>query len=103
MGRTSKRTDSAPCSRTDPNRSRPGRPIRDDPGVPPTWQPDRMRPEWTRHPRARLRQTRSRREWTLYWRDKNLRFHPYELTHPTADVAALLQEVEQDPTLIFWG
>jgi hypothetical protein len=62
-----------------------------------------MGPEWTRHPIARLRYTRSRREWTLYWRDRNLRFHQYELIHPTADVAALLEEIDQDPTSIFWG
>jgi hypothetical protein len=32
-----------------------------------------------------------------------LGFHQYELIHPTADVAALLEEIDQDPTSIFWG
>ncbi|MGH2652602.1 MAG: DUF3024 domain-containing protein, partial [Actinomycetota bacterium] len=41
---------------------------------------------WTRSPVARLRYTRSRREWTLYWPDRHSRFHLYDLTPPTADV-----------------
>lgn len=69
----------------------------------PPWDPERMGPEWTRFPVARLRYTKSRREWTLYWRDRNSKFHLYELTPPTADVAVLLQEIDRDPTSIFWG
>lgn len=32
----------------------------------PPWDPERAGPEGTRSPFARLRYTRSRREWTLY-------------------------------------
>ena len=35
-------------------------------------------PEWTRFPIARLRYTQATRMWTLYWRDRNLRFHRYD-------------------------
>jgi hypothetical protein len=44
-----------------------------------------------------------RRVWTLYWPDRNSRFHEYDLARPTADVVALLSEINRDPTSIFWG
>lgn len=67
------------------------------------WDPERMGPEWTRTPVARLRYTSSRREWSLYWPDRHSRFHLHDLTPPTADVGALLEEVDRDPTPIFWA
>jgi Protein of unknown function (DUF3024) len=67
------------------------------------WDPERMGPEWTRVPVARLRYTRSRREWTLYWPNRNSKFHRYDLVQPTTDVDALLDEIDRDPTSIFWG
>ena len=35
-------------------------------------------PRWTRFPIARLRYNQATRTWTLYWRDRNLRFHRYD-------------------------
>lgn len=58
---------------------------------------------WTSLPIARFGYSASRREWTLYWRDRNLRFHRYERMAPVPDVSALLSEVTADPTGIFWG
>ena len=53
----------------DTSRSSSGEPPgREDPG-----------PEWTSFPIARLRYTAAGKSWTLYWRDRNLRFHTYEL------------------------
>ena len=69
----------------------------------PPWDPERMGQEWTRSPVARLRYTRSHREWTLYWPDRHSRFHKYELTPPMPDIEALLEEIDRDPTSIFWG
>ena len=69
----------------------------------PPWDPKRMGPDWTRSPVARLRYTRSRREWTLCWRDRNSKFHLYDLAPPTVGVGALLEEIDRDPTSIFWG
>lgn len=69
----------------------------------PPWDPERMGPEWTRSPVARLRYTRSRREWALYWPDRHSKFHLYEPTGPTADVEVLLEEIDRDQTSIFWG
>src|SRR3954462_10293921 len=35
-------------------------------------------PDWTSLPIARLRYTAVDKSWTLYWRDRNLRFHLYD-------------------------
>lgn len=59
--------------------------------------------EWTRFPVARLRFTRTSGLWSLFWRDRNLRFHHYDGINDTATVEDLLAEIEQDPTSIFWG
>ncbi len=69
----------------------------------PPLDPERTGSEWTRVPVARLRYTKSRREWTLYWPDRNSKFHLYNLVAPTADIVALLDEIDRDPTSIFWG
>ena len=41
------------------------------------WHED-LGPEWTTLPIARLRYTAADKSWTLYWRDRNLRFHNYD-------------------------
>ena len=40
---------------------------------------------------------------TLYWRDRNLRFHRYDQLEPSPDISDLLREIERDPIAIFWG
>jgi hypothetical protein len=59
--------------------------------------------EWTRFPIARLRYSQATRTWTLYWRDRNLRFHTYEQLKPSPDIGDLLAEIDRDPTAVFWG
>lgn len=59
--------------------------------------------EWTRLPIARLRYTKTSRTWSLYWRDRNLCFHAYDLLPSSASVEDMLAELERDPTGIFWG
>ncbi len=54
-------------------------------------------------PIARLRYTAAGRSWTLYWRDRNFRFHIYDLLAPSNRVDDLLNEIDRDPTYIFWG
>ncbi len=66
------------------------------------WRED-YGPDWTTSPVARFRHTAKTRLWTLYWRDRNGRWHLYDLKRPTADILALLDEVDRDPTGIFWG
>ena len=59
--------------------------------------------EWTRFPIARLRYTKATRSWSLYWRDRNLRFHQYDRAPATTNVDELLAELDRDPTAILWG
>lgn len=58
--------------------------------------------DWFEVPFARLRFTRSR-GWELFWSDRNSDFHVYDQVEPTHDVAALLSEIDRDPTGIFFG
>lgn len=41
--------------------------------------------------------------WSLYWRDRNQRWRPYDGIAPTKNFETLLGEVDRDPTHIFWG
>jgi hypothetical protein len=68
----------------------------------PPWRED-FGPEWTEQGIARLRWTGTCGEWTLYWRDRNARWHRYDLIDPSSDVMTLLDEIDRDPTCIFWG
>ena len=66
------------------------------------WRED-LGPEWTSFPIARLRYTAAHRSRTLYWRDRNLRFHLYDQLAPSRSIEDLLAEIDHDPTCIFWG
>lgn len=66
------------------------------------WRED-FGPEWTRSPVARLRYTQRTATWALYWRDRNARFHRYDIHEPSARIEILLEELDRDPTGIFWG
>jgi hypothetical protein len=68
----------------------------------PPWRPE-YGPDWTRRPVARLRYTKSRGEWSLYWTDRNSKFHLYDRIEPTPTVEHLLAEIHTDPACIFWG
>lgn len=52
---------------------------------------------------AQIRYDREARLWSLHWRDRNGRWHPYDDVDPMSDVEAILAEVDRDPTGIFWG
>ena len=66
------------------------------------WRAD-VGSEWTRLPIARLRYAKGSKTWTLYWRDRNLRFHRYDRIKPSENVSTLIDEIDRDPTRIFWG
>jgi hypothetical protein len=68
----------------------------------PPWRNDRGA-ERTRFPIARLRYTKATKRWSLYWRDRNLRFHLYDRLAPSPRIDDLLREIDRDPTAIFWG
>jgi hypothetical protein len=77
-------------------------PRRNARGAPRPWRPE-YGPEWTSSPVARLRWSVGRRDWTLYWPDRNHRWHRYEYSSPTPEVATLLEEIDRDRNGIFWG
>ncbi len=55
------------------------------------------------NPQARMKYDATTCGWTLYWFDRNSKAHRYDLVEPHQPVAALLDEIERDPTAIFWG
>jgi len=68
----------------------------------PPWRKGRDA-EWARFPIARLRYVKAAKRWSLYWRDRNLRFHRYDQVPPSPQVGDLLGEIDRDPFAIFWG
>ena len=66
----------------------------------PVW---RMPDEWTNGKVAQFRYDPKSDRWTLYWSDRHGRWLDYEGKPPTADIAALIGEVDADPVGAFWG
>ena len=67
----------------------------------PPWRED-SDPEWTRQGVARMKFAPADEKWTLYWSDRNSRWHVFDLITPGA-IGKILREVERDQTNIFWG
>lgn len=59
--------------------------------------------EWTRFPIVRFHYVKTRREWSTYWRDRNLKFHRYDPFPQTSALDDLLAAVDADRSGIFWG
>ena len=59
--------------------------------------------DWTRMNIAQLRYDPTSQHWTLYWADRNSRWHRYDDLEPTANLDDVLAEIDEDPTCIFWG
>jgi nucleoid-associated protein YejK len=55
------------------------------------------------HVVAKFRYNAKRGSWTLFWSDRNLRWHAYDGLEDRRDFLELLREVENDPTCIFFG
>jgi hypothetical protein len=66
------------------------------------WRPE-YGPVWSRTPIARLKYSPTNQTWTLFWSDSNGRWHHYRGMGPVPHVEPLLEEIERDPTAIFWG
>jgi hypothetical protein len=68
-----------------------------------------QRPPWrgsgpgTSHGIARLRFSRARGTWTLFWMRQDLKWHCYMPQPPSADLAALIAVVEADEYGAFFG
>ena len=61
-------------------------------------EPDRMAQAAV----AQLRYSADTHHWSLYWADRNGRWHRYDDLDP-GPVDKALNEIEADPTCIFWG
>lgn len=59
--------------------------------------------DWTKSPIARLRYTASTGEWSIYWRDRNSKFHEYDRKAPSKNVQELLDYIASHEDPIFWG
>jgi hypothetical protein len=59
--------------------------------------------DWLRVPSARLSYSSGTGEWTLYCFDSNSKVRRYPDFEPSTRIQDLLDEVEEDPTCIFWG
>ena len=66
------------------------------------WRPD-FGPEWSTVGVARLRYTATKHEWTLQSAGSNGRWSRYEHINPVSRISVLLDEIDRDPTGIFWG
>ena len=58
--------------------------------------------EWVRTPVAKVRYTKSRGLWSLSWRGSDERWHNYNQMAP-GSVQRVLDELDRDPTALFWG
>jgi hypothetical protein len=58
--------------------------------------------DWTRQPLAQLRYDLDSTLWSLYWADRNSRWHRYDDLEP-GPIGDLLEEIAADPMCIFWG
>jgi len=59
--------------------------------------------EWVSMKIAQLRYQPETQEWTLYWADSNSRWHRYDDLESTRDLDAVIAEIDEDPTCIFFG
>ena len=67
----------------------------------PPWH-ESLGPEWTRHGVALMKYRSESTEWTLYWAERNGRWHVFDLIDP-GTIDEMLNEVALDRTSIFWG
>jgi hypothetical protein len=59
--------------------------------------------EWVDINVAQFRFNPNDKKWRLYCSDRNSRWHEYYEMEPSLRFEKLLEEVEDDPTCIFWG
>lgn len=59
--------------------------------------------EWLAMVVAKLKFVRTAHEWRLYCQHRDRRWHEYEALPKSRRLDRLLQEVDADPTGIFWG
>ena len=68
----------------------------------PPWRED-FGPDWTRFPLARPHYTKTTGLWTLYGRDRNLKYRRYQALDPSPQVQDLLDYLDSRADPISWG
>jgi hypothetical protein len=66
----------------------------------PAFQPPH---DWQEMVVAKFTYVGTRREWRLYCQHRDLRWHAYQALPAASSLAKMLDEVDADPTGIFWG
>ena len=61
------------------------------------------RSQWIDHDIAKFRYTKRTGLWSLYCQFRDLKWRAYEPLPHSEDLAELLEEMERDPTAIFFG
>lgn len=59
--------------------------------------------EWREMAVAKFKYVGTKREWHLYCQHRDLRWHRYQALPAARNFERLLDEVDADPTGIFWG
>lgn len=59
--------------------------------------------EWVENLVAKFRYWKQRDEWSLYWRDRNAKWHLFEPLESAKELQVLIDEVARDRTAIFFG
>ncbi len=59
--------------------------------------------DWHETPVAKFTYVGTKRQWRLYCQHRDMRWHSYEALPAASSLAELLDEVDADPTGIFWG
>jgi hypothetical protein len=62
-----------------------------------------MPEKWVEIPVAQFRYDPKDNTWALYCADRNSRWYPDMEIDPVKDFDRLLQEIDRDPTGIYWG
>jgi hypothetical protein len=58
---------------------------------------------WTKMPIAQIRYNEEKDNWTIYWRDRNEKWHLYTDLNPRKQIEEIIKEIDSDPNGIFWG
>jgi Protein of unknown function (DUF3024) len=59
--------------------------------------------DWQELVVAKFTYVETRRQWRLYCQHRDRRWHAYQALPAAANLSTLLNEVDRDPTGIFWG
>jgi len=59
--------------------------------------------KWSKMPIVQFRYNTNSAKWSLYWADRNSKWHLYLELPPNTDFDVLLKELDKDRTGIFYG